>query len=78
VIVKGWSNLQSIDWAADGNGWYCSSSSAASITLLYVDLQGHAQPLRENVKWADVSPDGHHLALHEWHTTSNAWMIENF
>ena len=78
VIVQGWSNLQSIDWAADGKGWYCSSRSAASITLLYVDLQGHAQLLRKNVQWADVSPDGRHLALLEWNTTSNAWMIENF
>lgn len=78
VIVKGWSNLQFIDWAADGKGWYSSSSSAASITLLYIDLQGHAQPLSENVGWAVTSPDGRHLALLEWNTASNAWMIENF
>ena len=45
---------------------------------LYVDLQGHAQPLRENVEWAVPSPDGRHLALLEWATTGNAWVIENF
>jgi len=91
VIVKGWRNLRNIDWAPDGKGWYSSSSSdaavslttdyhrdRASLTLLYVDLQGHAQALRENVQWAVPSPDGRHLALLEWNTTSNAWMIENF
>jgi hypothetical protein len=77
VIVKGWSNLQFID-AASGTGWYSSSSSAASITLLYIDLQGHAQALSENIGCAVPSPDGRHLALLEWNTTSNAWMIENF
>jgi eukaryotic-like serine/threonine-protein kinase len=78
VIVTGWSNLQTIDWAADGKGWYSSSASAAAITLLYIDLQGHAQALSETVQWAVTSPDGRHLALLEWNTASNAWMIENF
>jgi hypothetical protein len=78
VIVPGWSNLHTIDWAADGKGWYSSSTSAAAITLLYIDLQGHAQPLSENVQWAVTSPDARHLALLEWNTTSSAWMIENF
>jgi eukaryotic-like serine/threonine-protein kinase len=78
VIVTGWSNLHTIDWAADGKGWYSSSASAAAITLLYIDLQGHAQALSETVQWAVTSPDGRHLALLEWNTASNAWMIENF
>jgi hypothetical protein len=77
VIVKGWSNFLFID-AAFGTGWYSSSSSAASITLLYIDQQGHAQALSENVASAVPSPDGRHLALLKWNTTSNAWMIENF
>jgi hypothetical protein len=78
VIVQGWSNLHTIDWAADGKGWYSSSRSAAAITLLYIDLQGHARALSETVQWAVTSPDGRHLALLEWTTASNAWMIENF
>jgi hypothetical protein len=90
VIVKDWSNLNFIDWAADGKGWYSSSRSAsgplaprvsmeaASTTLLYVDLQGHAQALRENVGWAVTAPDGHQLALLGWNTTGNAWVVENF
>jgi Tol biopolymer transport system component len=78
VIVQGWSNLHTIDWAADGKGWYSCSRSAAAITLLYIDLKGHAQALSENFQWAVTSPDGRHLALLEWTTTSNTWMIENF
>jgi hypothetical protein len=65
----------SISWS---KGWYSSSASAAAITLLYIDLQGRAQALSENVGWAVTSPDGRHLALRERNTTSNAWMIENF
>jgi hypothetical protein len=62
VIVKGWSNLQFID-AASGPKCYSSSRSATSITLLYIDLQGHAQTLSENVGSAVPSPDGRHVAL---------------
>jgi DNA-binding winged helix-turn-helix (wHTH) protein/Tol biopolymer transport system component len=82
IVVAGWSAFQSIEWAADGKGWYVASRSAAANSLLFVDPRGHAFPLRQNPSGYDTyavpSPDGHHLAFLEYTIANNAWMIENF
>jgi DNA-binding winged helix-turn-helix (wHTH) protein/Tol biopolymer transport system component len=82
IRVTGWSAFQSMEWAADGKGWFVASRSAAANTLLFVDPQGHAYPLRQTAGGYDTyaipSPDGHHLAFLEYTTANNAWMIENF
>jgi DNA-binding winged helix-turn-helix (wHTH) protein/Tol biopolymer transport system component len=82
ICVTGWSAFQSMEWAADGKGWFVASRSAAANTLLFVDPQGHAYPLRQTAGGYDMyaipSPDGHRLAFLEYTTTNNAWMIENF
>ena len=82
IAVAGWPAFQSIEWAADGKGWYAASRSAAANTLLFVDQQGHAFPLRHTPSGYDTyavpSPDRHHLAFLEYTTANNAWMIENF
>jgi DNA-binding winged helix-turn-helix (wHTH) protein/Tol biopolymer transport system component len=82
IRVTGWSAFQSMEWAADGKGWFVASRSAAANTLLFVDPQGHAYPLRQTAGGYDAyaipSPDGHHLAFLEYTSANNAWMIENF
>jgi DNA-binding winged helix-turn-helix (wHTH) protein/Tol biopolymer transport system component len=82
IHVTGWSAFQSLEWAADGKGWFVASRSAAANTLLFVDPQGHAYPLRQTAGGYDTyaipSPDGHHLAFLEYTTANNAWMIDNF
>jgi hypothetical protein len=82
IRVTGWSAFQSMEWAADGKGWFVASRSAAANTLLFVDPQGHAYPLRQTAgaydTYAIPSPDGHHLAFLEYTTANNAWLIENF
>jgi DNA-binding winged helix-turn-helix (wHTH) protein/Tol biopolymer transport system component len=82
IRVTGWSAFQSMAWAADGKGWFVASRSAAANTLLFVDPQGHAYPLRQTAGGYDTyaipSPDGHRLAFLEYTTANNAWMIENF
>ena len=52
IAVAGWPAFQSIDWATDGRGWYAASRSAAANTLLFVDPQGHAFPLRHTPRAA--------------------------
>jgi eukaryotic-like serine/threonine-protein kinase len=47
ILVKGWNNLQSLDWAADGKGLFASSLRAGSSALLHLDLQGNAHLLWE-------------------------------
>jgi eukaryotic-like serine/threonine-protein kinase len=82
ITVKGWGGLQSMDWAADGKGWYVSSGSAQGADLLYIDMNGRARVLRPQPgsfqTWGIPSPDGQHLAFLEWSSTGNAWMIEDF
>ena len=82
LIVKGWSTLINLDWAADGKGLFTSSPVERGSVLLYVDLQGNAHPLWEQrgslATWAIPSRDGRHLALSGWTTNTNFWMLENF
>jgi serine/threonine protein kinase/Tol biopolymer transport system component len=56
ILVKGWTSLQSVDWAADGNGLFVSSLKAESSALLHVDLQGNAHLLWEQK--GSTSPAG--------------------
>jgi DNA-binding winged helix-turn-helix (wHTH) protein/Tol biopolymer transport system component len=82
ISVPGWSAFQSIEWAADGKGWYVASRSAATNILLFVDPHGHTSTLRQTLGGYDTygipSPDGHHLAFLEYTNTNNVWMVENF
>lgn len=75
ISVPGWSAFQSIEWAADGMGWYVASRSAATNILLFVDPQGHTFPLRQTLGGYDTyaipSPDGHHLAFLEYTNANN-------
>jgi hypothetical protein len=82
LIVKGWSTLINLDWAANGKGLFTSGPVPGGSVLLYVDLQGIAHPLWEQRgslgTWAIPSPDGRHLALSALTRTTNFWMLENF
>jgi Tol biopolymer transport system component len=82
VGVKGWNNLESLIWAADGKGLFVTARSPKGEEILHVDLQGNAQTLWENAggMWetlAEPSPDGRHLAFSGWTVSGNIWMIEN-
>src|SRR5260370_25192165 len=44
LIVKGWSTLINLDWAADGKGLFTSGLVQRGSVLLYVDLRGNAHP----------------------------------
>jgi DNA-binding winged helix-turn-helix (wHTH) protein/Tol biopolymer transport system component len=83
VEVKGWNDLNHINWSADGQGWYVSSEMASATTLLYVDINGNPTILlREpgffTETWGIPSPDGKHLAFLHSTSGNNAWMLEGF
>jgi len=83
LVVKGWYGFKpGPDWAADGKGFYVSSSSPRGVTLLYIDLAGHATAVWEQKggfeTWGIPSPDGRHLAILGDTVDSNVWMLENF
>jgi len=84
IVVKGWINMTGMDWAPDSKGLYCGSASPQGRTLLYVDLKGTAQILRQykgvgngNI-WGVPSPDGRYIAILGGTVSSNVWMLEGF
>ena len=82
LVVNGWYALSSLDWTADGTGFYASSLSPRAATLLYIDLEGRATPMWRHRgslwTWAVPSPDGRHLAILGYTVDSNLWMLEGF
>jgi eukaryotic-like serine/threonine-protein kinase len=47
VVAKGWTSLQSVNWAADGKHLFVSAAAAGGSALLHVDLQGNTHVLWE-------------------------------
>jgi hypothetical protein len=80
INVKGWDNLQSLNWAADGKSLFVLNEINQKLAILNVDLHGNAHLLRDNVWKSDLpaSPDGWHLAFMSQTVDANMWMMENF
>jgi eukaryotic-like serine/threonine-protein kinase len=83
VTVKDWDNLISLDWAADGKGFFISSNPNGHLsTLLYVDLAGNAHSLWQvqnyQATWGVPSHNGKYLAISAPSNECNAWTVENF
>ena len=82
LFVKGWNNLESLDWTADGEGFFVSDGIHGGMVLLRVDLQGNAQALHNfqgiAALAAGPSPDGQHLAIREFSIEGNIWTLETF
>lgn len=82
LYVKGWDNLDSLDWTADGNGFFISDGVHGGAVLLQVDLQGNAKFLQNypggaNL-WVRPSPDGRRLVIKEYRIDGNIWTLEDF
>jgi eukaryotic-like serine/threonine-protein kinase len=82
IAVKGWGNLGSLNWAADGTGMFICSYKGRSVALLRMDLHGNTHLLWEQEGGNDFdaipSPDSRHLAIKGSTSDSNLWMMENF
>jgi Tol biopolymer transport system component len=83
VPVAGRSGFYSLNWAADGKGWYVANPSLLGDTrFFYVDLKGEATalncPQSMDPPWGVPSPDGRHLAVMNSAVSRNVWLIENF
>jgi serine/threonine protein kinase len=83
VTLKDWTSFTSIDWAADGKGFFIASNPSGRFsTLLYVDLAGSAHALWKvksfQATWAIPSRDGKFVAMPAPTNECNAWLAENF
>jgi serine/threonine protein kinase len=47
VIVRGWDNLHSVNWTADGKGVFVASATQEGSAILHVDLTGKTRVLWE-------------------------------
>jgi len=82
-VEPGWGELQDINWAADGKGFFVTCWGTDSFNLLYVTLAGKVKPLLRNGhrQWMNnpwASPDGKWLAYQAQTWDSNVWMLEGF
>jgi serine/threonine protein kinase len=83
ITVRNWNNFMSIDWSADGKGFFISSNPTGRLdTVLYVDLAGNATPLWQvknfQAAWTIPSHDGKYVAIPAPTTECNVWMVEDF
>lgn len=82
ITMKGWSNLASVGWSADGRSLFATNWASKGASILRVALDGQIQSLYKAsssmlLERPVSSPDGRYLAFAEVATASNAWMIEN-
>ena len=82
ITMKGYSDLEDLNWAIDSQSMFVSVRSPGGATLLHVDLKGNAIPLWQQPQtswtWAFPSPDGHHLAMLGESSEANVWLIDSF
>lgn len=87
IVLKGWTGVEFIDWAASGDALYTVGHSVNgprlnNTALLRVDLNGTVSVLRHKANhwhvYPTASPDGRHLAFALMILESNAWMVEGF
>ena len=78
--VKGYTDLSSVFWAADGKGLFVDTVGGfLRAPFLYVDLQGNADVLtRDFTEWGVPSPSGRYLAEMSLIEQINLWLLENF
>jgi len=82
IRLKGWTNLDSLNWTAKGDGFFIYSGVHGGMVLLQVDLHGNVTVLQRNngnaSGFARPSPDGRHLAIYDYRVDGNIWTLENF
>jgi DNA-binding winged helix-turn-helix (wHTH) protein/Tol biopolymer transport system component len=82
LAVKGWNELDSVTWSADGSSLLVSWHHGSDTALLNVTLDGNVSVLLRSsnpqIIGAVPSPDGRFLAIAEVSGTQNAWQIDNF
>jgi DNA-binding winged helix-turn-helix (wHTH) protein/WD40 repeat protein len=78
VEVAGWDRLHTVNWSADGKGWFVCADRPGENALLWVGENGEVVSLRvfgSGCSWAVPSPDGRHLAFSELHQAANVRML---
>lgn len=83
ITLAGWSQIGSIDWAADSrNIWASACDASGTRALILVNLRGKVRTMLEDAQkqlgWAIPAPDGKKVAIWQASGSSNAWMLQGF
>jgi eukaryotic-like serine/threonine-protein kinase len=82
IPVRGATNLDTLHYAQDGQGFFAGDSSSTEARQLYIDLSGKSTLLWRQAGsyavWALPSPDGRHLAMLMLTIDSNVYTVEDF
>jgi serine/threonine protein kinase len=78
IQVKSWTNLRSVNWAANGKSLFVGTGGDG--TILHVDFRGNAAILQKDILpgYVRAAPDGRHLAVAQHTMERNLWMMEKF
>ncbi len=84
ITVPGAQYLVTLDWSADGTGFFSGDNQPDFTRLLHIDRSGSSQVLWTQpavpagaLVWGIPSPDGRHLATFKTEESANVWMVEN-
>jgi Tol biopolymer transport system component len=81
IAASGAQRLVSLEWSADGTGFYCGDMQPDTERLLHVQRNGPSQVLWSQPFLVDLfgipSPNGRHLATFKINESANVWMVEN-
>jgi Tol biopolymer transport system component len=82
ISLDGYTNINSLLWAADSQSMFLGAFRAGFTHLLHVDLNGKVQMIWQQPVGFDLrgiaSPDGRLLPSGGLSGEANVWMIENF
>jgi len=81
ITVAGAKNLDSLEWCADGTGFFSGDVTPSDTRLLHIQRDGASQavwtqPAGPRI-WGVQSRDGRHLATYKTRVSANVWIVEN-
>jgi eukaryotic-like serine/threonine-protein kinase len=82
ITVSGAQELMSLNWSADGTGFFTADVQPETTRLLHIERNGASQvlwtqPGAEVWMGGNPSPDGRYLATSKTNNSANVWMVEN-
>jgi Tol biopolymer transport system component len=82
MTVSGAGYLTSLEWSADGTGFFSGEANPTGDSLLYIERTGTSHVLWTQSAggfrlWGSPSPNGRYLATFKYNEIANVWMLEN-
>jgi WD40-like Beta Propeller Repeat len=80
IAVADAKNFASLEWSADGTGFFSADLTLSGTRLLHIERDGASQVLWTQPSAMEIcgfqSPDGQYLATFKRRISSNVWIVE--